>query len=516
MAELHAERDAGGTEPEVLLEMTGISKSFPGVRALDGVDFRLHRGEVHALIGENGAGKSTLIKILTGIHQKDAGTIRLASALISPRSSLEAQQLGISSIYQELNLIGSLSVAENIFIGREPRGKLGLIDWRRIELRARELLKTVGLDDLDVSAKLSDYGASVQQMVAIARAISIDARVIVMDESTSSLNEREVKRLFEVVRRLKQSGIAVVFISHRLDELFEICDRMTVLRDGRLVGEYKVAELTKLSLVSAMIGRDASGVLGQHKQHSEALALSRDHLLEAKQLKSGRKVLDVSLTLKRGEVLGVSGLLGSGRTETAQLLFGDVAPEAGTISVAGQPRSFTGPSDAIQAGIAFCPEDRKLNGIIPHMSVMDNITLVLLPELSRFGIVDRAKQREVAAKYVAKLGIKTRDLNQEIQSLSGGNQQKALLARWLCKNPAVIILDEPTRGIDVGAKSEIAAIVLELSAAGIGVIMISSELEELTQNSDRVVVLRDGRNIAELAGAEISEQRITEVIAQGA
>ncbi len=508
---------ASASEPELLLEMIGITKSFPGVKALDGVNFRLRKGEVHALIGENGAGKSTLIKILTGVYRKDAGALRLGGTAINPQSSLQAQQLGISSIYQELNLIGTLSVAENIFIGREPRTKWGLIDWASIERRARELLETVGIaHEVDVTQKLSRYGTSIQQMVAIARAISIDARVIVMDESTSSLNEREVKKLFDVVRRLKQSGIAVVFISHRLDELFEICDRMTVLRDGRLVGEYPVRELTKLSLVSAMIGRDASTLARARRQPGALPAMHQQPLLEARQLQSGSKVKSVSLVLNAGEVLGIAGLLGSGRSETAQLLFGDLLPESGGILVAGQARSFGGPAEAIQVGIALCPEDRKQAGIFPHMSVLDNLTIVLLPELSKRGIVDRKKQREIAAKYVAQLGIKTADLNQEIRNLSGGNQQKVILSRWLCKSPKVMILDEPTRGIDVGAKSEIAAIVEELASAGIGVILISSELEELTQSSDRIVVLREGRNIAELSGTEIRDERIAEVIAQGA
>jgi len=381
------------------------------------------------------------------------------------------------------------------------------------------LLQTVGVGhEVDVTQKLARYGASIQQMVAIARAISTDARVIIMDESTSSLNEREVKKLFEVVRRLKQRGIAVIFISHRLDELFEICDRMTVLRDGRLVGEYSVANLSKLSLVSAMIGRDAGAVMGTRKRPSRAPAAPgepAEPVLEARQLKGGSKVSAVSLAVKGGEVLGVAGLLGSGRTETAQLLFGDVVPESGAIFVNGQARHFRGPGDAIRAGVAFCTEDRKQSGIFPHMSVLDNITMVLLPELSQRGIVDRVKQREVAASCVAQLGIKTADLNQPIQNLSGGNQQKVQLARWLCKIPALMILDEPTRGIDVGAKSEIAAVVAGLADGGIGVILISSELEELTQLSDRVVVLRDGRDVGELSGTDITERRITELIAQG-
>ncbi len=347
-------------EPAILLEMTGISKSFPGVKALDGVDFHLRAGEVHALIGENGAGKSTLIKILTGVHSKDSGVIRLNGQAIAPESSLEAQELGISSIYQELNLIPSLSVAENIFIGREPKSRFGLISWNTVQVQARELLRRAGLkDEIDVTQKLSRFSTSIQQMVAIARAISIDAKVIVMDEATSSLNEKEVQSLFEVVRRLKDSGIAVVFISHRLDELFDICDRMTVLRDGRLVGEYPTLGLTKLVLVSAMIGRDATSIMDSHKQYSEELAQSRDYVCQATHLKSGTKVTDVSLDVKRGEVLGLSGLLGSGRTETAQVLFGDAVAESGEIRLNGERQHFRRPSDAIGKGIGFCPDARS-------------------------------------------------------------------------------------------------------------------------------------------------------------
>jgi ABC-type sugar transport system ATPase subunit len=498
----------------ILLEMTGITKSFPGVKALSGVDFRLRAGEVHALIGENGAGKSTLIKILTGVHRKDAGEIQLNGQTIEPTSSLDAQKLGISSIYQELNLIPSLSVAENVFIGREPRNRFGLIDWKKIKARAREMLRSAGLkEEIDVTQHLSRYSTSIQQMVAIARAVSIDAKVIVMDESTSSLNEKEVQNLFDVVRNLQAKGIAVVFISHRLDELFAICDRMTVLRDGQLVGEYPTEGLTKLKLVSAMIGRDASSIMASHKQYSDELAASRDYLCEASHLKSGTKVVDVNLSVKRGEVLGLSGLLGSGRTETAQVLFGDVVAESGEVRFKGEKQSLRKPGDAIEKGIGFCPEDRKVNGIVPHMSVLDNITLVLLPKLAKNGVVSSKDQREVAAEFVKRLGIKTPDLNQKICNLSGGNQQKVLLARWLCTNPSLMILDEPTRGIDVGAKSEIESVVADLAQRGIGVLMISSELEELTRGCDRIVILRDGRSIREIEGSQISEQRIAEAIA---
>jgi len=499
-------------QQEYLLEMRGITKEFPGVKALENVDFNVRYDEVHALMGENGAGKSTLIKILTGIYHKDAGQTIFNGNPINPTRASQSQQLGISTIYQELNLVPYLSICENIFIGREPK-KFGLIDWKTVETRSRKILQDMGVGDIDVKEPLYKQSVAVQQMVAIARAISIEARLLVMDEPTSSLNEKEVHVLFDVIRKLKQENIAVIFITHKIDEVFEICDTVSVLKDGQLVGEFPVKELTKLKLISSMIGRDAASIMESQKTYASDL-LSGETICKANKISKGLKPKEIDLELRKGEILGLAGLLGSGRTEFARILFGDEIPDEGEIEVNGKHVTFTQPKDAIKAGLAFCSEDRKAEGIIPHMSVVDNITLVILPELRKRGIISKKAQRKIAETYIEKLGIKTPSPDQIARNLSGGNQQKVLLARWLCKNPMLIILDEPTRGIDVGAKSEIEVLIQELASEGISVLMISSEMEELIRRCDRIAVLRDGKKVGELVGEEISEKRIMDVIAQ--
>lgn len=494
-----------------LLEMRKITKEFPGVLALDNVDFNLRNNEIHALMGENGAGKSTLIKILTGIHHKESGQIVLNGDPVDPQKASQAQELGISTIYQELNLIPYLSICENIFIGREPK-RLCLIDWKTVETKSKKILKDMGMEDVDVKAPLYKQSVAVQQMVAIARAISIEAKILVMDEPTSSLNEKEVNILFNVIRKLKKENISVIFITHRIDEVFEICDNVTILKDGKLVGEFPVKDLTELSLVSSMIGRDAKSLMKSHKTYSTDL-LSGETIFKAIKISKGVKPKKMDLEIKKGEILGLAGLLGSGRTEFAKIVFGDEIPDAGELEVNGKRVIFKNPKDAIQAGLAFCSEDRKSEGLIPNMSVVDNITLVILPELKKRGIVSRRAQIKIATSYIEKLGIKTPGLNQVVKNLSGGNQQKVLLARWLCKHPKLIILDEPTRGIDVGAKSEIEMLIRNLTAQGISILMISSEMEELIRSCDRMAVLRDGVKVGELVGEEISEKRIMKFIA---
>jgi ABC-type sugar transport system ATPase subunit len=496
---------------EYLLEMQGISKEFPGVEALQNVEFNVRYGEIHALMGENGAGKSTLIKILTGIYHKNFGEIIFDGTTINPVRASEAQHIGISTIYQELNLIPYLSICENIFIGREPK-KLGFIDWQTIEKRSKEILQDMGLGDVvDVKQPLYRQSVGIQQMVAIARAISIDAKLLVMDEPTSSLHEKEVKVLFGVIRKLKKEGISVIYISHRIDEVFEICDAVTVLKDGQLVGDFAVKDLTKLKLISAMIGRDAASIVESKKGYNDAV--SDEVICQAINISKGFKPKEFSVEIKKGEVLGMAGLLGSGRTEFAKILFGDTIPDKGDILVMSRKVAFKLPRDAIKAGLAFCSEDRKAEGIIPNMSVIDNMTLVILPELSKRGIVSKKDQRKVAESFIKKLGIKTPSPDQIIKNLSGGNQQKVLLAKWLCKQPMLIILDEPTRGIDVGAKSEIEALIQDLSTEGISVLMISSEMEELIRRCDRIAVLHDGKKVGELVGEEISENSIMNAIA---
>jgi len=496
----------------VLLEMEKITKSFPGVKALNGVSLRIGVGEVHALMGENGAGKSTLIKILTGIYAKDSGDIRFEGKSISPASSFQAQQAGISTIYQELNLVPYLSVCENIFLGREPR-KRGLIDWKTIERSSEALLTDLGIR-VDVRQPLYRQSTAVQQMVAIARAISVRARLVVMDEPTSSLDEKEVRVLFQVIRKLKRDDISVLFVSHRLDEIYEICDRMTILKDGELVGEYAVKDISKIDLVSKMIGRDASSIVHRHKERG-AGAVSSEYICRVSRIRRGTKLHDVDLDIRRGEIVGLAGLLGSGRTELAKIMFGADQPDQGDMEVLGRKVKFAQPRDAIREGIGFCSEDRKVEGILPHMSVRDNMTLAALPRIQRFGVISKKKQERIVKEFTEKLAIKTPNAEQMIRNLSGGNQQKVLLARWMCMQPNLIILDEPTRGIDVGAKAEIEQFIQSLAASGVSILMISSDLEELVRSCDRIVVLRDGRKIRELTGKDISPQAIMETIAKG-
>ena len=494
-----------------MLQMKNISKTFLGVKALDKVDFSMGYGEVHGLMGENGAGKSTLIKILTGMHSRDklSGPIIFDGKEINPVSTLHAQSLGISTIYQEVNLVPYLSVSENILLGREPK-KAGFIDWKAAHKRARDILSNLGIE-IDVRRQVREFNTAIAQMITIARAISVDAKLLVMDEPTSSLDSDEVKVLFEIIRSLKEKSISILFIGHRISEIFEITDRLTILKDGVLVGDYKTSELTKMSLVSKMIGRTLSDSDSIGKQDRK---LDANFLVEAKGIKQGTKLKGIDVDVKRGEVLGLAGLLGSGRTELAKVLFGDTKPDEGTIEIDGRKVSFKLPRDAIKMNFAFCPEDRKLEGIVPQMSVKENLTLAYLPQISKGTFIKKKQEKEIVEHYIGKLQIKAHNLNQRIDTLSGGNQQKVVLARWMCMGPSLIILDEPTRGIDVGAKAEVEKLIQEMAAEGIGVLMISSELEELVRCCDRVVVLRDGKKVGELYGGNISEDNIMRAIAE--
>ncbi|MDP6547022.1 MAG: sugar ABC transporter ATP-binding protein [Phycisphaerae bacterium] len=498
---------------DCLLKMTGICKAFPGVKALQDVDFSVKYGQTHALMGENGAGKSTLIKVLTGIYQKDAGEIVFDGKPISPTDAAQSQHMGISTIYQELNLAPYLSVAENIFIGREPK-KYGFIDWKTVESRARSILSDMGVKGVNVSRPLDEHSVAIQQMVAIARALSLDAKLLVMDEPTSSLSETEVGLLFDVIRRVKARGTSVIFISHKMSEVFEICDTATILRDGCLVGEYPMADLTKLRMVSLMIGRDATSVLHKKKEVSQGLD-DRELVLKARGLTKAHRTKEIDIDIATGQVLGVAGLLGSGRTELARILFGSDACDDGEIEIAGVGAHLRTPRDAIRLGVGFCSEDRKAEGIFPHMSVMENMTIGILDELSSGGVLSRKTQTKVVQTYIDKLGIKTSGPDQRMGELSGGNQQKVLLARWLCKKPILMILDEPMRGIDLGAKSEIEDIIADLAGNGVAVLMISSEMEELIRSCDKIVVLSEGRKVGQLAAREISEERIMQMLAHG-
>ncbi|BCB76138.1 sugar ABC transporter ATP-binding protein [Phytohabitans flavus] len=502
--------------PAPVLEARGISKGFPGVLALDGVSFRLAAGEVHALVGENGAGKSTLIKVLTGVHQPDRGELRLHGGQVSFGTPLEAQRAGISTIYQEVNLVPQMSVAHNLLLGREPRGRLGVIDASRLNALAADLVAGMGLR-LDVRRPLRSLGMGAQQMVALARAVSIDARVVIMDEPTSALEPREVDTLFGVISDLRAQGIAVVYVSHRLEELYRICDRVTVLRDGRVAHTGPLGELERVKLIALMLGRDTTDVRlrGQTEFAGRHTAKNGQPVVEARALSRRHQLHDVSIRVRPGEVVGLGGLLGAGRSETAKAIAGALPFDGGAVVVAGHPVRKGSPSAAIRAGASLLPEDRKAEGIVPTMSVRDNIALAALPRLSRAGIVSEAKLDRVVATLMSRLRIKATSPHQKVSELSGGNQQKVLLARSLATGAKVLLLDEPTRGIDVGAKAEVQALIDELAAEGLGVLLISSDLEELVEGSDRVVVLRDGAVVGELSGDEVTEEAIMNAIAEG-
>lgn len=496
---------------KLLLEIKNLEKTFPGVRALKGVNLRVKAGEVHALMGENGAGKSTLIKVLTGIYPKSGGAILFDGEEINASSPIEAGEKGISTIYQELNLVPYQTVYENLYLGREIKTKFGTLDRKKMIIGAEKTLLELGVE-ADVTRPLGSYSTAIQQMVAIGRAISIQAKLVIMDEPTSSLDSKEVKVLFEIIQKLKAKGIAIIFISHRLDEIFEICERLTIFKDGEYIGDYDVEKLTQLQLISLMIGKE--GVKLERKKKGYNFA-SATEMMRMENIEQGMRLNGIDITIKQGEVLGLAGLLGSGRTELAKVLFGEVKPDSGELFWWNERVSFKTPRDAIRRGLGFCTEDRKVEGIIPHLSVKENMTIALLPSISKFGIVSKKKQNDIVDEYIKRLRIKTPNPDQQIRNLSGGNQQKVLLARWLCMNPKLIIMDEPTRGIDVGAKSEIEELIQELSQKGISVLMISSELAELERNCDRIVVMREGKKMGELKGDDISENQIMEAIASG-
>ncbi len=500
---------------KALLSMRGIDKSFGQVPALVGAGLEVMPGEVMGLIGQNGAGKSTMIKVLNGFCTHDAGTIAFDGQPWVAASPQAAQRGGVSTIFQEINLVPFRTVTENIYLGRELRNGLGLLAWRRMNEGARALLRAFAID-IDVQAPLGHYSTAVQQMVAIARAVSFEAKLVIMDESTSSLDEQEVGVLFQTIRRLKQQGVAVIFVSHKLDELYKICDRVTVMRDGRTVAVAAMADMSKLQLVATMLGRDLAEVkkAGATAFSAAARGAGRE-VLGVTHLGVGRRVSDAGLTIREGEIVGLAGLLGSGRTETARAVFAADPHQRGDITYLGQKTAFREPRDAIAAGIGFCSEDRKHEGIIPGLSVRENLTLALLPALSRSGIVDERRRREIVDRFTRDLDIKCASPEQPIRELSGGNQQKVLLARWLCMNPKLLIFDEPTRGIDVGAKAEIQKLIRRLADDGLGVLMISSEIEEIVEGADRTFVLRDGRTVAEIDRADATENALMTAMAHG-
>ncbi len=503
-----------GDRPPLLLSMRGINKQFLGVPALVDASLDVARGEVHALIGQNGAGKSTLIKVLTGVYRRDSGTVELDGAEVEFHSPHAAQLAGVSTIYQEVNLVPFRSVAENVFLNREPK-RYGAISWRRMNADAAALLERLDIR-VDVTRPLYEYSIATQQMTALARALSTEAKLVIMDEPTSALAEHEVKTLFDVIRRLRSDGISVVFVSHRLDELYAVCDRVTIMRDGHTLEDRPMSAISRYELVSKMLGRELAEELSQRRSAVQTGVEDRVPVLEATDLHRGRALEGVSVAVRSGEIVGLAGLLGSGRSETARAVFGADPLDSGTIKVDSQPVTIKSPRDAVRHKIGFSPEDRKTDGIVPQLSVRENMTLALLPHLRRNGIVDRHRQAEIVDRFIGAIGIKCSSPEQPIRELSGGNQQKVLLARWLCTDPKLLILDEPTRGIDVGAKRDIQVLVRQLADEGLAVLLISSELEEIVANSDRVVTLRDGRAVAELVGDDINEGALMQAMATGA
>lgn len=497
-----------------VLEMRNIHKSFPGVKALQGVDFNLCEGEIHALMGENGAGKSTLIKVLTGVYEKDEGQIWLKGIdrAVVIRSPQDAQRLGISTVYQEITLCPNLSVAENMYIGRTQ----GIAqNWKKMNADANKILQS-----LDIPARadqqLSSCSIAIQQMVAIARAVDMDCKVLILDEPTSSLDEQEVAKLFGLMRDLKARGVGIIFVTHFLDQVYEVCDKITVLRDGKLVGEYEIKELPRVQLVSKMLGKeldDMSEIRSESQVYHEKDA--DNIVLEAKDLQSNAGIKPFDFHIRKGEVNGFTGLLGSGRSECVRAIFGADRVIGGTVKKNGKTIKIVKPIDAMKNGIAYLPEDRKIDGIVGDLSVRENIILALQVLKGFFRPFSKAEANKFAEEYIKLLEIKTASADTPIKSLSGGNQQKVILARWLLANPEYLILDEPTRGIDVGTKIEIQKLVLKLASEGMSVTFISSETDEMLRTCSRLIVMRDRKVVGELSGDDLTQNKIMNTIAGG-
>jgi galactofuranose transport system ATP-binding protein len=489
-----------------VLSVREVDKSFAGVHALQRVDFTAHGGRVHALCGENGAGKSTLIKVFTGVHQPDAGEVRLGGEPVTFHAPIDAQRAGISTIYQEVNLVPLMTVAQNLFLGREPR-RFGLVDRRSMNREAAGLLAAHGIE-IEPDRQLRTLGLGLQQMVAVVRAVSVDARVVVMDEPTSSLEPREVDQLLSLVDSLRARGIAVIYVSHKMDEIFRICDDVTVLRDGSVVHTGTVSDLTRAELVAYMLGRNADELERLRGEAAHQATADADPVLRVHGLTRTALLDDVSFDVLPGEVLGLGGLLGSGRTETLKAIAGAMHLDAGEVEVGAKRVKSGSTSAAVRAGIAMLPEDRKAEGIVPDLSVRDNIALAALPRLSRAGLVSEDRIDKLVDTFMKRLRIKASSPQQKVRDLSGGNQQKVVLARWLCTEPKVLLLDEPTRGIDVGAKAEVQALISELAHQGLAIVLVSSEMEEIVGGATRIVVLQNGAPVAELHGDEVTEAHL--------
>ena len=503
-------------EKDSVLEMRHIYKTFPGVKALQNVDFTLKKGEIHALMGENGAGKSTLIKVLTGVEEFETGEIMIEGCdhTIINRSPQEAQQKGISTVYQEINLCPNLTVAENLFIGREPR-KGGLIDWKTMNRKASELLGSLDIN-ADVTKTIDNYSIAIQQMIAIARAVDMSAKVLILDEPTSSLDDGEVEKLFELMRKLRAEGVGIIFVTHFLEQVYAVCDKITVLRNGQLVGRYTTAELPRVQLVAKMMGKDFDD-LAAIKGEKDKGAAHSDEDIVIKAAGLGRKgyIQPFDLVIHQGEVIGFTGLLGSGRSESVRVLYGAERSDEGNLFIKGKKVVAKHPLTSMNEGMAYLPEDRKNEGIIADLSVRENLIMALQAKRGMFRLLSRKQQEEYTDKYIEMLQIKTASRETPIKSLSGGNQQKVIIGRWLLTNPDFLILDEPTRGIDVGTKTEIQKLVVKLAEEGMAVVFISSEIEEMLRTCDRMVVMRDGGKVGELDGGEMNQSTIMSTIAGG-
>ncbi|MCK6628193.1 MAG: sugar ABC transporter ATP-binding protein [Anaerolineae bacterium] len=488
-------------DQQPLLRVEHLSKSFPGVRALDDVDFEVYPGEILGFLGENGAGKSTLIKILSGIHHKDQGVIWFNGQTINPHTPHEAQALGISTIHQELALVPYLSVAENIFLNNEPRRVLGLVDFRRMNRQAEELLRGLGAE-IRGSQLIRELNVAAQQMVEIAKAVSHKASLILMDEPTSALSSREVEALFALMRRLKERGVAVVFVSHRLDEVRQIVDRVIIMRDSRRVGSLPIAEASEEKIIRMMVGRD----VGLFPKEAAPVG---EPVLEVRRLSGQNGVKNISLTVRKGEIVGLAGLVGAGRTELARLICGVDKLSSGEVLIEGRPVQIKSPADAVKHGIGWVPEDRKLHGLVLGMDVQENTTMAILQRISNlWGAVRQTEAKRISNHYIEALSIATPSLNQTVRNLSGGNQQKVVLAKWLSTEPKLLIMDEPTRGIDIGAKAEVHALMSQLAQRGIGILMISSEMPEIIGMSDRVIVMCQGRVTGEFVRGQLDQEAI--------
>lgn len=496
-----------------LLQLHGVHKRFPGVHALKGVDFTVYPGEIHALLGENGAGKSTLIKIIAGVYSPDAGELYFDGAPVRFAGPKDAQRLGIDTIHQELSLYPELSVAENIFMGHAPMRRLGplaVIDWQQMRRRARELLAQLDVHDLDVSGKVGTLSVGNRQRVEIAKALSLNARLLIMDEPTAALTEADVEKLFAIVRRLKAKGVGIIYISHKLAEVFALADRVSVLRDGQYIGTRQVAETSEQELIAMMVGRTIDALFPKQA------AKVGEVVLEVRNLTREPYTRNVSFSVRAGEIVGIAGLVGSGRSETAQVIFGILPPQAGEIYLEGRRLTIRQPADAVRYGIAYVPEDRATQGLIRPMTLQENSSLAVLRALSRYGFIAFGKEAELAERTIAQFNVRASGPKQVVAKLSGGNQQKVVLGKWLASNPKVLIMDEPTRGVDVGAKSEIHRLMSQLaSERGLAVVMISSELPEILGMSDRILVMRAGRIVAHFTRAEATQERIAAAMMAG-